>query len=449
MRLPLASALFAFWLVLPASALDLELLFPARTVELGWTSGTSPGVVAGAFTGDYPYRVRAGVDQLALYTGIPLYFPAMASLGSVNQLGYKDDYSVSTPLALFSLGYQADLGFLTAQPGPFALWGARWNGFAGGVGWEPWASRVSGGLGWFAAGGSVSATGTWGLSADLKVRWAWGEGWSLFAGAGLDADGRPRWTVGLGTYLYEPPANALIDRPWDHTIAHRGSLLRAPENTGPAVELALKDRAVEGVELDVQRTKDGAYLFVHDDFLFRYNGTLERVSNLTGRDLGGRDFGRWFSRAFAGTRPMSLDDLGPFARRNPDRQWVFDIKNVGTTPDDARAFLDAVALAVPDAPVLVSTGDLRLLSSLRGLSPYPLGLQVDVARTFFLFGDYFPPLLSWELESMVRDAGVTSFFLFTSKYANEAGVKAAAQRTGVTFYVWNFHDRIWGLDPTR
>lgn len=450
----LLPALFlALLLGSPAAALDLELLFPARTLEVGWSAGFR----AEAFTGDYPYRVRAGADQLALYTGIPLYFPAVVSLGSVSQLGYKDDYTVSTPLALLTVGYQSDLGVLASQPGPFLLWGARWQGLSGGVGWEPLLARISAAGGWFGPGGSLSATALAGygdpgevprlVSGTLKARWAFGEGWSVFAGAGWDANGRLTWSAGLGTYLFEPPANSLVDRPWDHLVAHRGSLLRAPENTGPAVELALKEKEIEGIELDVQRTKDGDYLFVHDDFLFRYNGTFERVANLTGRDLGNRDFGRWFSRAFTGTRPMSLSDLGPLALKHPERRWIFDLKNVGTTEADAQAFLDAVALVLPEGRVLVSTGDLRLMPALVDLSPYPVGLQVDVARTFFLWGDYFPPLLSWELESMVRQTGVTSFFLFSSKFANEDGVKAAARRTGVEFYVWNFHDRIWGLEP--
>lgn len=444
-NLPFPSLLFLIALLGPHSleAQDLSFLLPARTIDL--TMGSR--FRSEAFTGDYPYRLRAGPDQLALYTGIPLYFPLATSLGSVTQLAYKDDYSRATPWAVLSAGYQSRLGFLEGAQGPFVAWGWRWDGWAGGATYRIASREPTVTAGWFGSGGSLSASMGWGtrLEAKAQARWAFWDSFSL-VGEVSTQTGQVRYALGLGTYLYEPPANSLTEAPWDRLLAHRGSLLRAPENTQPAVELALRENQVAGIELDVQRTSDGTYVFVHDDFLWRYNGTLERVVALSGRDLRGRDFGTWFSEAFAGTRPMVMEDLVPLAAQS-STTWVFDLKNVGTTEADARSFLSSVDATLQGAPAVVSTGDMRLLRALGPLSDYPLGLQVDVARGFFLFGDYFPPLLEWELESLVRPAGVTSFFLFSSKYANQAAVRRVADRLGVTFYLWNFHDRIFGRDP--
>lgn len=56
--------------------------------------------------------------------------------------------------------------------------------------------------------------------------------------------------------------------------AHRGASSSAPENTLPAFRRAA-ELGADGVELDVQLTKDGQLVVVHDE-------TLERVSDGTG-----------------------------------------------------------------------------------------------------------------------------------------------------------------------
>ncbi len=56
--------------------------------------------------------------------------------------------------------------------------------------------------------------------------------------------------------------------------AHRGASGRAPENTIPAFELAWQLGA-DGIELDVQLTRDGVPVVIHDE-------TVNRVSNGTG-----------------------------------------------------------------------------------------------------------------------------------------------------------------------
>ena len=56
--------------------------------------------------------------------------------------------------------------------------------------------------------------------------------------------------------------------------AHRGASGYAPENTLEAFKLAIKQGS-EGIELDVQLTKDGEVVVIHDE-------TIDRVSNKTG-----------------------------------------------------------------------------------------------------------------------------------------------------------------------
>lgn len=57
-------------------------------------------------------------------------------------------------------------------------------------------------------------------------------------------------------------------------FAHRGASGHAPENTLEAFALAMEQGA-DGIELDVQLTKDGEVVVLHDE-------TIDRVSNRTG-----------------------------------------------------------------------------------------------------------------------------------------------------------------------
>lgn len=57
-------------------------------------------------------------------------------------------------------------------------------------------------------------------------------------------------------------------------FAHRGASAYAPENTLEAFALAMEQGA-EGIELDVQLTKDGEVVVIHDE-------TIDRVSDHTG-----------------------------------------------------------------------------------------------------------------------------------------------------------------------
>ena len=56
--------------------------------------------------------------------------------------------------------------------------------------------------------------------------------------------------------------------------AHRGASAYAPENTLPAFDLAVKQNA-DGIELDVQLSKDGELVVIHDE-------KIDGVSNGTG-----------------------------------------------------------------------------------------------------------------------------------------------------------------------
>jgi glycerophosphoryl diester phosphodiesterase len=62
--------------------------------------------------------------------------------------------------------------------------------------------------------------------------------------------------------------------PYKTVIAHRGASYYAPEETAPAYLLA-RDWGVDYLELDLQRTKDGVLIALHDNNLRRTTNVEE------------------------------------------------------------------------------------------------------------------------------------------------------------------------------
>lgn len=71
--------------------------------------------------------------------------------------------------------------------------------------------------------------------------------------------------------------------------AHRGACADAPENTLPAFQLAF-DQGADGVELDVQRTRDGVLVICHDETIDRTSDGSGAISELTFDQLRRLDF---------------------------------------------------------------------------------------------------------------------------------------------------------------
>ena len=66
--------------------------------------------------------------------------------------------------------------------------------------------------------------------------------------------------------------------------AHRGSSAYAPENTKVAFEKAIELKA-NGIELDLQKTKDGKIVIFHDDYIDKKSNVLGKIEEYTYQEL--------------------------------------------------------------------------------------------------------------------------------------------------------------------
>jgi len=105
---------------------------------------------------------------------------------------------------------------------------------------------------------------------------------------------------------YTPEAEPVI-------TAHRGNSVRAPENTLAAFRAAIAAHASFS-ELDVQRTRDGLVVVLHDGDLMRMAGDPRKIGELTAAELATIDVGRKFGAAFSGEHVPPLEAVIALAR---------------------------------------------------------------------------------------------------------------------------------------
>jgi glycerophosphoryl diester phosphodiesterase len=95
--------------------------------------------------------------------------------------------------------------------------------------------------------------------------------------------------------------------------AHRGSSLKAPENTLSALRQAIADGA-DYAEIDVQTTKDGVVVLMHDGDLMRIASVNRRLDEIGYEELRTIDIGSWFAPEYSSERIATLDEAIDVAR---------------------------------------------------------------------------------------------------------------------------------------
>ncbi len=95
--------------------------------------------------------------------------------------------------------------------------------------------------------------------------------------------------------------------------AHRGSKVRAPENTLSALRQAIAEGA-DYAEIDVQTTADGVVVLLHDADLMRVASVRRRLRDMNYHELKDVDVGSWFAPEFSSERVPSLQEVIDVAR---------------------------------------------------------------------------------------------------------------------------------------
>lgn len=150
-------------------------------------------------------------------------------------------------------------------------------------------------------------------------------------------------------------------------FGHRGAMAAAPMNTLAAFQLAY-EQAANGIELDVQLSKDGRLIVLHDFTVDETTDGQGNAADFTLAELKQLDAGSWFSPEFSGERIPTLDEV--FAAFGEKLLINVEIKSRFDSRDNGEALVATCIRRHQMADrVIVSSFDPEVLARFKSLCP--------------------------------------------------------------------------------
>ncbi len=174
--------------------------------------------------------------------------------------------------------------------------------------------------------------------------------------------------LGLLTFYSETELGGnLFSSEYDTKIvAHRAGAALAPENTKAALETTIKG-GFELAEIDVQQTRDGVLIVMHDANFKRTAGLDQKVWNTDYKTVQTLDAGSHFSPDFAGEKIPTLKEMLLTAK---DRiHLMIELKATGHEEHLVGKTVEAVEETEMSRQCTIASMDLELLKESKELAP--------------------------------------------------------------------------------
>lgn len=141
--------------------------------------------------------------------------------------------------------------------------------------------------------------------------------------------------------------------------AHRGASAYAPENTMISFRKALHLGA-NGIELDLQRTKDGKIVIFHDKNIDKKSNGKGKISDYTYKELLDFDFGSWFDIKYKDERIVLFEN---FAKEFLSKNLTFaiELKQEGIEKD----VLDIIKIYATHDDIYITSFNFNALNNVR------------------------------------------------------------------------------------
>jgi glycerophosphoryl diester phosphodiesterase len=155
-----------------------------------------------------------------------------------------------------------------------------------------------------------------------------------------------------------------------HVIAHRGASFYAPEHTTAAFDKAIEMKA-DFIELDVQMSKDGNIVVIHDTSVDRTTNGSGYVKDLTLHELKKLDAGSWFHSSFKNERILTLDEV--LNRYCHQINFLIEIKNPSLYSAIERKLVKTIkkqlTKGVPPTSFIIQSFDIQVVKHIKTLLP--------------------------------------------------------------------------------
>lgn len=198
-------------------------------------------------------------------------------------------------------------------------------------------------------------------------------------------------------------------------VAHRAGALFAPENTLAALETAIQSGA-DMAEIDVQQTRDGVLIVMHDSDFRRTAGLGRKVWETDYTEVERLDAGSFFSEEFAGERIPTLSQM--LSAADGRIRLMIELKASGHETDLIGKTIREIREAGMEGQCILASMNLELLRRSKELAP-----EIEtVYITALLVSDYD------ELDF------VDGYSVETGSLTREMVIKA--QTDGKKIYAW-------------
>ena len=179
-------------------------------------------------------------------------------------------------------------------------------------------------------------------------------------------------------------------------IAHRGASNLAPENTLASFRLA-KELGADGVECDVQLTKDHKLVIAHDFFTDAHTGVKGDIYDMTFDELRQLDFGKWKSPEYEGEKIPTIEEVLDIGKDM--KMMHIELKPyLDRDADFPERVIDAVVNAHMEDKVILTSFQYGLLGRVKEIRP-----EIRTAALFLnTESSLCPPTALWE------DLGLTN-----------------------------------------
>ena len=212
---------------------------------------------------------------------------------------------------------------------------------------------------------------------------------------------------------FDIPDNTVI-------IAHRGASANAPENTLAALELAIEEGA-DWVEIDVQETREGEVVVIHDSDLKKIGGSAMKVFEAPLAELQNVDIGSWKDPSFSDQRVPTLQQVLALCKNRIN--VVIELKYYGKEENLEESVVRLVETAGMQDQIVVMSLNYPGIQKMKSIRPgWKLGLIASVA-----IGD----ITRLDAE----------FFAINAKFASRAFIRSVHQRNRKVM-VWTVNDPI-------
>jgi glycerophosphoryl diester phosphodiesterase len=202
-------------------------------------------------------------------------------------------------------------------------------------------------------------------------------------------------------------------------IAHRGATGYAPENTIAGFDLAV-DMKADYIEIDVQRSKDGELVVIHDTTVDRTTDGTGKVGDLTFDYLRSLDAGSWKGEQFAGEPIPTFEEI--LDRYHGKVGILIELKAPELYPGIEEQVADKIKERNLDKPqnekIIIQSFNFDSMKTMDRLLPkVPIGVltskradtTAEALQEFSAYADWFNPsygIVTKELVNQVHTLGM-------------------------------------------